>query len=148
MFAGMLLGIILAMKLAPDIPISRAMHRAFVEVPVAKLASMDRRHLIFGVIALGMLFSFAELIMILGSSDLVILMAWDVTLYVDAVIATWTVAAVTRAKGLWHYMKARIGGVFRRAPRPRAPRRRVTEGRREAIDSDADRADRGYALAA
>lgn len=148
MFAGMLFGIILAMKLAPDIPISRAMHRAFVEIPVEKLAKMDRRHLILGVIALGMLFSFAELIMILGSSDLVMMMAWDVTLYMDAVIATWTVAAVTRVKGFWHYVKVRIGSVFRRAPRPRAPRRSVATHRPVANDPDGDESGWSYALAA
>lgn len=148
MFAGMLFGIILAMKLAPDIPVSRAMHRAFVEAPVEKLAKMDRRHLIFGVIALGMLFSFAELIMILGSSDLVMLMAWDVSLYVDAVIATWTVAAVTRVKGYWHHVKARIGSVFRRAPRSRAPRRSRASGQPAANDADGDGSDWSYALAA
>ena len=38
--------------------------------------------------------------MVLGSSDFLMLMAWDISLYVDAVIAVWTVAAVTRLKGI------------------------------------------------
>ena len=120
MFVGMLLGLILTMRFFPDTPIARAMHRAFVERPLAKLADMSRAHLIFGVIALVMLFSSAELIMLLGSSDLVMLMAWDVSLYVDAVIAVWTVAAVTRLKGAWRYALGRIAAPFRahdRAPR-------------------------------
>jgi len=148
MFAGMLLGIILAMKLCPDIPIARAMHRAFVEVPFDRLATMDRRHIIFGVVALGMLFSCAELIMLLGSSDLVMLMAWDLSLYVDAVIATWTVAAVTRVRRFWHHVKARIAALVRLPARPRTSRRRITSARPPANDADDGGAGWSYALAA
>lgn len=147
MFVGMLFGIVLAMKLFPETPIARAMHRAFVERPLERLATMDRRHLIFGVIALGMLFTFTELIMLIGSTDLVMLMAWDVSIYVDAVIAAWTVAAVARLKGAWRYTLARILAPLR-AARPRASRRRIATARPPANDADEDGAFRTYALAA
>lgn len=147
MFVGMLFGIVLAMKLFPETPIARAMHRAFVERPLAKLADMSRAHLIFGVIALVMLFSSAELIMLLGSSDLVMLMAWDVSLYVDAAIAVWTVAAVTRLKGAWRYAVSRLGSPLR-AARARTSRRRLVTARPPANDADEDGAGWAYALAA
>lgn len=147
MFAGMLFGLILVMKLFPETPAARAMHRGFVEAPLRKLAAMTRRHVIYAVVAAGMLVSGMELIMILGSSDLLLLMAWDMSLYVDAVIATWTVAAVTRIKGFWHALKARMGGVFRRASRPRA--RRSSAGARPAAnDSDDEGPGWYYARAA
>lgn len=146
MFAGLLFGIVLTMWLFPDLPISRAMHRAFVADPLALMARMTRTHLIFAVVALAMSFSFAELILILGSSDIIMLMAWDVSLYVDAVIATWTIAAMARLKGFWLALKTRIVSPFRRLSRPRPPRRRPAEVRKPANDGDADPA--GYALAA
>lgn len=147
MFAGMLFGIILAMKLFPDIPASRAMHHAFVENPLEKLARMSRAHLIFGVVALVMLFSSAELIMILGSSDLIMLMAWDMSLYIDAVIATWTIAAVSRIKGAWRYVASRLAGPIR-AARSRNSHRRITTGSPPANDADEDGPGWSYALAA
>lgn len=148
MFAGMLFGIALVMTLFPDIPASRAMHRAFIEVPLEKLAVMDRRHVIFGAVAVFMMFSCAELIMILGSSDLVMLIAWDMALYVDAVIATWTLAAVTRAKGAWAFLKACLAAPSRTALRPRASRRKTIGTRSASNDSDEDDPRWVYALAA
>jgi len=65
---------------------------------------MDRRHAIYGFVVLCMLFAGAELMMVLGSSDFLMLMAWDISIYVDAVIAVWTVAAVTRLKGFSAYL--------------------------------------------
>lgn len=147
MFAGMLLGIVLTMHLFPDIPIARSMHRAFVEALLASFGRMTRTHLIFAVVAVAMLVSFSELIMLLGSSDIVMLMAWDVSLYVDAAIAAWTIAAVARAKGFLHYLAARITSPFQRSPRPRASRRRPAEARKPANDPDADGAGWSYVLA-
>lgn len=146
MFAGMLFGIVLTLRLFPDIPVSRAMHRIFVADPLALIARMTRTHLIFALVALAMALSFAELIMLLGSSDLIVPMAWDVSLYVDALIATWTIAAAARAKGFWLVVKARIAAPVRRLPRPRATRRRPAESRKPANDGEAGPGD--YALAA
>lgn len=145
MFVGMLLGVVLTMRLFPKLPISRAMHRAFVADPLALAARMTRTHLIFAALALMMTFAMAELIMILGSSDIVMLMAWDISLYVDAVIATWTVAAAARVKGFWRIVRAMLAAPFRRLPRPRA-RRRPAAARKAANDSDSAAGD--WALAA
>jgi hypothetical protein len=144
MFAGLLLLIIVTMKLFPDIPASRLLHRAFVEAPLRGLAAMDRRHLIYGAILLVMLFAGAEMIMLLGSADMAMLMAWDVSLYVDALIATWTIAAIVRGKVAWQALVARVTGA-----RPRAPRRRRREGSKAAAnDADEDGRAWAYALAA
>lgn len=147
MVAGSVLLIILTMKLFPKAPASRALHRALVEAPMRGLAAMERRHLIYGMILIAVLLAGTELIMMLGSTDLVMLMAWDVSLYVDAVIAAWTIATVARGKAAWQMLAARLTG-RRGAPRPRAPRRR-TEGRKTAAnDADGDGVDWRYARAA
>lgn len=138
MFAGLLFGIVMTMWLFPELPIARAMHRAFVADPLALAARMTRTHLIFAFVALAMTFSFAELIMLLGSSDIIMLTAWDVSLYVDAVIATWTIAAAARVKSFWRIMMAAIVAPFRRLARPRVSRRRTAEARKPANDGDSE----------
>jgi len=130
MFAGFVLLIILTMKLFPDVPTSRLLHRALVEAPLRGLVAMSRRHLIYGLVLVAMLLAGAEMILMLGSTDLVMLMAWDVSLYVDAVIATWTIATVARGKAVWHALVARV------TPRPRAPRRRREASKTAANDAD------------
>ncbi len=138
MFAGLLLLAIVTMKLFPRVPVSRNLHHMLAEAPLAALARMSRRHLLFGVILVGMmLFVSAELIMMLGSADVVMVMAWDVSLYVDAVIAAWTLAAVSRSKAAWQAFAAIATAPFR-AARRRAPRRRPAGTEKAANDSDED----------
>jgi hypothetical protein len=147
MFAGLVLLVIMTMKLFPDLPISRQLHRELVEVPLRKLAAMTRAHLIFGLVALAMLFTASELIMLLGSADFVMLMAWDVSLYVDALLAAWTVAAVTRGKAAWQALAAVVTRPLRTARR-RSPRRPRSGTQQAANDSDGDGTGWTYARAA
>jgi len=137
MFAGLLLLVIATMKLFPAIPVSRLLHRTLVELPLHKLATLSRTHLIFGVVLLGMVFASAELIMLLGSADVVMVIAWDVSLYADALIAAWTLAAVTRTKAAWHALAGFILRPFR-AARRRAPRARRSGTGKAANDADGD----------
>ena len=143
MLAAFVLLVIAMMKLFPQAPAARLLHEALVEAPLRGLAAMSRRHLIYGALLVTMLFAGAEMVVMLGSSDLVMLMAWDVLLYVDAVIAAWTIAAVARGKAIRQVLIGRLA-----TPRPRAPRRR-TKGRKTAAnDADGDGVDWRYARAA
>jgi hypothetical protein len=147
MLAGLLLLTILTMKLFPRVPVSRQLHRLLVEMPLAALAKMSRRHHIFGVVLMVMLVSASEMIMLLGSADVVMLLAWDVSIYVDAVIAAWTLAAMTRSKAAWQAFAA-IATRPLRAARRRAPRRRPAGSEKAANDSDEDGRAWVYAFAA
>ncbi|HYJ52064.1 MAG TPA: hypothetical protein VEW04_02740 [Allosphingosinicella sp.] len=144
MFAGIVLLTILVMKLFPRLPFSRLLHECLVEAPLRNFAAMGRRHLIYAAVLVALTFSAGELILLFGSADIVTLMAWDVSFYVDAVVATWTMSALLRGKEAWGMLTARL-------PRPqlarrRAPRRRRAVRLREANDADED--GRGYARAA
>lgn len=147
MVAGLLLGLIMMMKLLPDIPAAKSLHHAFVEAPLAKLAEWDRRHVIYGVVAVFLALSCGQSLVMLGASDILLVMAWDIALYVDAAIASWMIAATARTKGFWQYLKLRAAGLFRVA-RPRAPRRARIHAQRPANDSDGDGRNWRYALAA
>jgi hypothetical protein len=144
MLAGLLLLVILTMKLFPAVPASRFLHRMLVELPLQRLAVMDRRHLIFGVMLVGMLFASAELIMMLGSADVVMVMAWDVSLYVDALLAAWALAAVARSKAAWRAFADIMTRPLRTARR-RTPRRRRAAATKAANDADEDRPVWAYA---
>ncbi len=149
MLAGLLLLTIVTMKLFPLLPVSHLLHRHLVEIPLRQLEAMDRRHLIFGVILLGMLFAGAELIVLLGSTEAAMLVAWDVSIYVDALLAGWSLAALARSRAGWQS----LAGILRRplrGARRRAPRRRRGGTQKPANDADADSDSeaRTYAFAA
>jgi hypothetical protein len=148
MVAGIVLLVITAMRLFPAIPLSRALHRALVEAPLQRLGAMSRRHLIYGALLAGMMLAGAEIVLLLGSADMAMLMAWDVSLYVDALIATWTLSALVRGKSAWNVVAARWLSPLRRAARPRARRQRRDPTRTAAKDPDEDAGGRAYALAA
>ena len=142
MFAGFVLLVIAMMKLFPELPTSRTLHRALVEAPLDRLAKMGRRHLIYAAVLVGMMFAGAEMVMLLGSADLMMLMAWDVSLYVDALIATWTLSAVMRGKAAWRTLAAPFFRPLRRAPRSR---RRIV---RKPAANDSEEGPGAYARAA
>ena len=147
MVAGLLLLVTLTMKLFPRVQVSRMLHHMLVEAPLAAIARMSRRHLIFGVVLLATLFAGAELIVMLGSADVAMVLAWDVSLYVDALLAAWALAAVARGKAAWQALAAIVTRPLR-AARRRAPRRRRAATGKAANDSDEDGGARVYALAA
>jgi hypothetical protein len=146
MFAGCMLLVVLAMKLFPDLPFAQTLHQALVEAPLRALEKATRRHLIYALVLVVMSFSAGEMVMVLGSADFMLLMAWDVSLYVDALIAGWTLATLLRGRAAWRGLVARLSKP--RLARPRAPRRRREATRSAANDSDEDGAGPAYARAA
>ncbi|TMJ19361.1 MAG: hypothetical protein E6G92_06125 [Alphaproteobacteria bacterium] len=148
MVSGIVLLVIVVMRLFPAIPLSRALHRALVEAPLERLGAMSRRHLIYAALLAGMMIAGAEVILLLGSADMAMLMAWDVSLYVDGLIATWTISALVRGKSAWNVVAARWLSPLRRAARPRARRQRRDPTRTAANDSDEGGGGRAYAFAA
>jgi hypothetical protein len=144
MFAGLMSLVVLVMKLFPELPFARSLHQALVEAPLRALEKATRRHLIYALVLVVMSFSAGELVMLLGSADFLLLMAWDVSLYVDALIATWTLSAALSVKTVAVRALDRVRGLAR----PRSPRRRREARRAAANDADDDGGDRTYARAA
>lgn len=136
MLAGLALLVVAVMKLFPELPLSRLLHHHLVEAPMRALGTMRRRHLIYVLVLVVMSLSAGELVLLLGSADVVMLMAWDASLYVDALIAAWTMSALLRGKAVWRALVARVPRL--KAARPRTPRRRRKEERKPANDTDED----------
>jgi hypothetical protein len=148
MLTGLLLVAILVMKLFPETPFARALHRALVAGPLERLAAMDRRHALFALAVIALALFASDMIALIGSADLAFAIAWDVSVYVDALAVAWTLAAIGRSKGAWLAVKARFGPPRGRSIRRPMPRRRRSATQPAANDS-ADDGDAGRrALAA
>jgi len=134
-FAAFLAGLAAVMLLAPDTPAARWLHRHCVEELLDLAGRLERKHILFLVVGLVSIQAFAMTL----PAELAVAMAWDVTAYVDLVIAGWTLSAFARVRSMkaWVGMKVRASllRLHRRRVRPRRVRRPV-ESRGAANDDD------------
>ena len=93
------LGLIAAMRLFPETAFAKMLHRWLVERPTRRLATLQRHQLIFLLIAIAMALAAGEVIAVVGSADLALGLAWDLSIYFDAVAVT-AVVAVARYAGI------------------------------------------------
>ncbi|HEX5181790.1 MAG TPA: hypothetical protein VFW19_01435 [Allosphingosinicella sp.] len=139
MLTGLLIVATLITKLFPETPLARSLHRALIEWPLARLAAMDRRHAIFVMILVGLVFGASDLLVMLGPADLILGFAWDVSIYADTLLAAAALAAVARSRIVW---RALLVDALRRSNRPRARSRRTLRPRPLAPNAnDADDGD-------
>ncbi|MBO9669222.1 MAG: hypothetical protein J7485_01765 [Sphingobium sp.] len=127
--AGLLLIATLIMKLWPETGSAQWLHRTLVERPLTFLGGLERRHLVFLIVLLAL----AQGAALIGSMELATLTAIDVSVYVDAVITAWTVAALSRSRGAWTATLARLPRLRNRKPRQRRVRPSV---QRKASNDD------------
>jgi len=110
----------LVMKAWPQTRGAQWLQRTLIDEPLALLSRFRRAHLILAVVAFAMMIAFAEM----GMPHLAMAAAVDVSAYVDAMITIWTVAALTRARGGWTALRARMPRLPLAArARPRRKRR-------------------------
>lgn len=128
---GVAIGVLLVMRLFPKIPAARLLHHAFVEQP----AAWTRRHVIFACVLLGLLFSGNQFIMLAGM-DFAMLLAWDSALAIDAAIAAWTAASLSRFGEIRNQVLTRWRAVRARGARSRSVRSRVRATRRDIANDD------------
>ena len=123
-------------RLAPETPTAQLLDRWLAQQPARLLLKVERRHLIFILVAA----LSAQALLSVGLPDLALAAAWDVSTYLDILLVTWTLAAVTNLKagGIAAQKSLRITRNRRLArTRPRAKRRlRSTTEPRSANDDD------------
>ncbi len=107
MLIGMLLGLLAVMWRFPETPTARFLHDRLVEQPLRWVARCQRPQLIFAIVIAAMLLCGGEVIAIAGSFDLAVVMAWDLSLFVDAVIATSLVGAIARGRTVFRSLRSR-----------------------------------------
>jgi len=147
MFCAMMVAAIAVMRLFPETPTARFLHRWLAEKPAAWLARIERKHVIFLVLAALLVVVLRDAVpMVAGASDLALFAMWDASVYLDVVMAAWTIAALARGRSGWALVRLRLDRlVTRRRPRAARPRARRTRAVRPvANDDDGD----GLVLAA
>ncbi|MDB5710907.1 MAG: putative rane protein [Sphingomonas bacterium] len=147
MFMALMLAAIAVTRLFPDTGTGRFLHRWLAEKPAAWLATIERKHVIFLALAALLVVVLREAVpMVAGAGDLALFAMWDASVYLDVVMAAWTIAALARGRSGWAVVRHRLGQlVARRRPRAARPRARRTRAVRPvANDDDGD----GWALAA
>jgi hypothetical protein len=140
----------LAMAIAPDVPVSRALHRWMVLAPAARLLALSR-----GDVAMMLVLAIAAAIMLtVGKTDSVRLVTFalpDLAMWLtslelsalfDLAVAVLTAVTAVRGTGL-------IGGMIGRRRRPRAARRaRQVRSRQSSASNDDDGGRAAVALVA
>lgn len=136
MLVGLLALITVTLRCWPETAAARWIQRAVIDATGARLATLERRHLIFVVLMSIVLIVGGELLAMAGPLDMALIVLWDISTYVDIVVTTAVVATAARAgPGLRN-------SVARLIPRRAARARRARPSRKElpSANDDDDRA--------
>ncbi|MCW3796806.1 hypothetical protein OMW55_03170 [Sphingomonas sp. BN140010] len=90
MILGFLLFAAAAVRFFPDTPFARTLVKYLVELPMDAMRKLERRHIILVVILL----CAGQSLAILGSAELALAYAVDMSVYYDLLICAWTGSAL------------------------------------------------------
>ena len=136
MLTGLFALAILIAVLFPETPAGRWLHLHLVELPLSAVAKVSRSDVILVLIVLTM----GQGLLLVGSADLALLYAVDLSLWCDALIAVSAVAASTAVKGSWAALKTRTARICGSRERRRPARSRSRRSRAAAAPAN-DRGD-------
>jgi ABC-type multidrug transport system fused ATPase/permease subunit len=142
-----LIGAMLVMTLFPETAFARTLKRFLVDLPVQRAAALDRRQVIYALALIAMFLLAQDMIMLLGSVDMAMVYAWDLSLYVDAILAATAVVVSSRTTGLRTVARS-ILPKFRRPTGRRAREHRRRSLVAPAANDDADGPPGIFAVAA
>jgi len=148
MFWGLALLFMLMMRLFPDTPFARRLRELLVDIPLKRLATLQRHHAIFFLLIIGLTMAGSEAALIFGNADLFLTIA----LYYDGFILSLALSALSSMKGVPGGIHARMIQLRRRLARqPGASHRRQRPRQRpaqRASDNDDDHARPAFQMAA
>ncbi|HWT42438.1 MAG TPA: hypothetical protein VN152_07305 [Sphingopyxis sp.] len=135
-FALFLAGLIAVMLFARDTDAARWMHRAMVEEPLRLFERLERKHILFLIVGLFAIQAYAAVL----PAELAVALAWDMTAYVDAMIATWALSTFARIRSMKAWVAVRMAVLLSPFRRFRARARRIRplrpDMRKPANDDD------------
>jgi hypothetical protein len=126
------------MMLFPRTPAARWLHLHMVELPLALIARLERKHILFLLVGIAA----AQPLMMMGAADLAAVIAWDMAIYFDVAIAAYAAAALARTRAAWRHLRSRTAYWIRRpftrarSRAPSAPRRRPDQAPKPSNDDD------------
>ena len=119
-FTLFLASLVAVMLFAPDTDAARWLHRATVEEPIRLLERLERKHILFLIVGLFAIQAYAAVL----PAELAVALAWDMTAYVDAMIATWALSTFARFRSMKALIALRIAALLAPFRRLRARTRR------------------------
>lgn len=131
-FALFLVALVAVMLVAPETAIAAWLHRHSVAEPLRLASQLERKHILFLVVGLIALQGFAMTL----PAEMAMIMAWDMTVYVDLLIAGWTLSAFARLRSVRAWMVLQATRFMPRRARARARRIRRAAQRRRAANDD------------
>ncbi|WP_120717874.1 hypothetical protein [Tsuneonella amylolytica] len=134
-FVAMMLGAVLLMRTAPNLPVSRALHDLLAVRPAAWILRRSRIEMMAWAIATGILLLGGEYVLVLGGPHAVMAFAVDLAVYVDAFVAVTTLAAAARVQAGTRWLGLRKG----RGARPRTKRSASRKTSRRPANDEEDR---------
>ncbi|MCL6249671.1 hypothetical protein M3P36_01225 [Altererythrobacter sp. KTW20L] len=135
MLAGMLAVLALLLKLAPGTPLARLAMRMCVLWPIERLAALTLQQAIFGLIMVGFMMAGGEMIFLLGP-ELVAAYAFELSIYLDAVLFTYALAAWSRVKAGVGHVRMIVARLVRLPQSSRRRRLRRTPPQRPSANDD------------
>lgn len=132
LFALFLAGLVAVMLRAPETPAARWLHQHCVEEPLLLAERFERKHILFLIVGVIALQGFAMTL----PAEMAMIMAWDLTVYVDLMIAGWTLSAFARLRSIKAWMALQAQRVMPRRARARARRIRRPVARRRPANDD------------
>ena len=123
MFVAVMVLAIAVTRLFPDTATGRFLHRWLAEKPAAWLATIERKHVIFLVLAALLVVVLREAVPMIGAADMALFAMWDASVYLDVVMAAWTIAALSRGRSGWAVVRLKLGAMPGRRARTGARRR-------------------------
>lgn len=135
-FALFLAGLLAVMLLAPETDAARWLHHSMVERPIDLCGRFERKHILFLIVGLFAIQAYAAVL----PAELAMALAWDMTAYVDAMIATWALSTFARFNSVKAWAAVRMAAMlapFRRLrPRTRRSRPVRPDARKPAANDD------------
>jgi hypothetical protein len=119
-FALLLAGLIAVMLFARDADAARWLHRTTVEQPLRLFERLERKHILFLIVGLFAIQAYAAVL----PAELAVALAWDMTAYVDAMIATWALSTFARIRSMKAWVAVRMAALLAPFRRLRARARR------------------------
>ncbi len=144
LLTGLLVVLTLLLRLAPSAPLARMAHRMLVVWPIEQISSLTLRQAIFAALMMGFMLAGPEVIFLAGP-ELVATYAFELSIYLDAVLVTYALAAISSAKAGLGRVSDVLTKIMRR---PQARRRKRTAQCRSNRSANDDEAGPAYWLAA
>lgn len=130
--------VVIIMMLFPKTPFAQWLYFHIVINPINVIQSLERKHFIYLFVCLFFVQSYAAVMPL----EIVTVLAWDASIYFEAMITVWTASALTRSKASWVAMKEKsrfvVNFIFRKQSVARRKRTQTKAAQKKPTNDNDD----------